>query len=277
MLKKLKCANKYLDLRLNQVMGILNVTPDSFSDGGSFNTIDKALSHAQLMAKQGASVIDVGGESTRPGSQAVSLQQELDRVIPVIEKINQNLDVIISIDTSKAEVMQEAYHAGAGLINDVTALQGENSLAIAAKLNLPICLMHMQGLPRSMQSAPVYKNVVSDIVQFFSNRIEACIKSGINKDQIIIDPGFGFGKTVEHNLLLLKNLSVFKKIDLPILIGLSRKSLLQHITQCPVDERLAGSISLAVIAALNGGTIFRVHDVKETVEALKVVAAVSSC
>jgi len=277
MLKKLKCANKYLDLRLNQVMGILNVTPDSFSDGGSFNTIDKALSHAQLMAKQGASVIDVGGESTRPGSQAVSLQQELDRVIPVIEKINQNLDVIISIDTSKAEVMQEAYHAGAGLINDVTALQGENSLAIAAKLNLPICLMHMQGLPRSMQSAPVYKNVVSDIVQFFSNRIEACIKSGINKDQIIIDPGFGFGKTVEHNLLLLKNLSVFKQIDLPILIGLSRKSLLQHITQCPVDERLAGSISLAVIAALNGGTIFRVHDVKETVEALKVVAAVSSC
>jgi len=277
MLKKLKCANKYLDLRLNQVMGILNVTPDSFSDGGSFNTIDKALSHAQLMAEQGASVIDVGGESTRPGSQAVSLQQELDRVIPVIEKINQNLDVIISIDTSKAEVMQEAYHAGAGLINDVTALQGENSLAIAAKLNLPICLMHMQGLPRSMQSAPVYKNVVDDIVQFFNNRIEACIESGINKDQIIIDPGFGFGKTVEHNLLLLKNLSVFKKIDLPILIGLSRKSLLQHITQCPVDERLAGSISLAVIAALNGGTIFRVHDVKETVEALKVVAAVSSC
>jgi len=277
MLKKLKCASKHLDLTKNQVMGILNVTPDSFSDGGSFNTIDKAFLHAQLMRAQGASIIDVGGESTRPGSDSVSLQHELDRVIPVIEKINQELDVIISIDTSKAEVMQEAYNAGAGLINDVTALQGDNSLAVAAKLNLPICLMHMQGLPRSMQSSPEYKNVVDDVLDFFNSRIESCLQYGIDKDQLIIDPGFGFGKTVEHNLKLLKELSVFKQLDLPILIGLSRKSLLQYITQCSVDERLAGSISLAVIAALNGGNIFRVHDVKETVDALNVVQAISSC
>jgi dihydropteroate synthase len=277
MLKKLKCANRYLDLTQNQVMGILNVTPDSFSDGGSFNTINKALSHAQLMCEQGASIIDVGGESTRPGSLSVSIQQELDRVIPVIEKINQQLDVIISIDTSKAEIMQEAHNAGAGLINDVTALQGENSLTMAAELNLPICLMHMQGLPRSMQAAPVYENIVDDLVQFFNQRIEVCGQYGIKKDQLIIDPGFGFGKTLEHNLLLLKKISVFKQLDLPILIGLSRKSLLQHVTQRPVNERLAGSISLAVIAALNGGTIFRVHDVKETIDALKVVEAVSSC
>lgn len=277
MLKKLKCANRYLDLTHNPVMGILNVTPDSFSDGGSFNSIDKAISQAQLMYDQGASIIDVGGESTRPGSQAVSLQQELDRVVPIIEKIHKELDIIISIDSSKAEVMQAAFNAGAGLINDVTALQGKNSLATAAKLDLPICIMHMQGLPRSMQSSPVYHNVVDDVLNFFHERIETCIAYGINKDQLIIDPGFGFGKTVNHNLLLLKQLSSFNLFELPILVGLSRKSLLQHVTECPVNERLAGSISLAVIAALNGGTIFRVHDVKETVDALKVVEAVSCC
>lgn len=277
MLNKLKCANKYLDLTQPQIMGILNVTPDSFSDGGSFNTVDKALARARIMLSQGAGIIDVGGESTRPGSQSISLQHELDRVIPVIEKIHQELGVIISIDTSKAEVMQEAANAGVGLINDVTALASEKSLQMAGKLNLPICLMHMQGFPRSMQSSPDYKNVVNEILQFFNKRIKTCLQYGISKNQLIIDPGFGFGKTVQHNLQLLKNLSDFKLLELPILIGLSRKSLLQHITDRTVENRLAGSVSMAVIAALNGGTIFRVHDVKETVDALKVVQAVSSC
>ncbi|MFK5895097.1 MAG: dihydropteroate synthase [Pseudomonadota bacterium] len=277
MLKNIDCFGRQLDLSRPQVMGILNVTPDSFSDGGNFNTHDKALSHARDMFNQGASIIDVGGESTRPGSENISLQQELDRVIPVIEKINQQLDVIISIDTSKAQVMQEAKSAGAGFINDVTALQGEGSLQMAAKLGLPICLMHMQGSPDSMQNSPGYNNVIGDVLHFFNNRIEACIQSSIRKDQLIIDPGFGFGKTLQHNLQLLNCLSEFKTIDLPILIGLSRKSLLQHITGRVVEDRLAGSLSLAVIAALNGGTIFRVHDVKETVDALNVVQAISTC
>ncbi len=276
MLKKLKCANKYLYLSHPQVMGILNVTPDSFFDGGSFNTLDKALSHARLMQNQGASIIDVGGESTRPGAHSVSLQQELDRVIPVIEKIHQQLDIIISIDTSKAVVMQEAKNAGAGIINDVMALQGEGSLQMAAMLDLPICLMHMQGSPRSMQTSPNYDNVVDDVLNFFNKQITSCLQQGIKKDQLIIDPGFGFGKTVQHNIQLLKNLSDFKSIELPILIGLSRKSLLQQITHRAVNDRMAGSLSLVVIAALNGGTIFRVHDVKETVDALKVVTAVIS-
>jgi dihydropteroate synthase len=276
MLNKLKCAAKQLNITQPQVMGILNVTPDSFSDGGQFNSIERALLQAQLMVNQGASIIDVGGESTRPGAERVSLQQELDRVIPVIEKINQELDVIISIDTSKAQVMQEANNAGATFINDVTALQGEGSLQMAKKLGLPICLMHMQGSPDNMQLSPDYKNVVDEVLLFFTKRIEVCLQNGINKDQLIIDPGFGFGKTVQHNLQLLKYLSKFKTLGLPILIGLSRKSLLQQITQRSVEDRLAGSLSLAVIAALNGGTIFRVHDVKETVDALKVVQAVST-
>ncbi|MFK5986166.1 MAG: dihydropteroate synthase [Pseudomonadota bacterium] len=277
MLKNIYCADKELDLTHPQVMGILNVTPDSFADGGQYNTQNKAFLHAQLMVQQGASIIDVGGESTRPGAKSVSVQQELDRVIPIIEKIRQQLDVIISIDSSKATVMREAKNAGAGLINDVTALQGEGALVMAAKLGLPVCLMHMQGSPRSMQHAPDYTNVVDDVYDFFKNRINLCLQHGISKGNLIIDPGFGFGKTVQHNLQLLKNLSHFLSLELPLLIGLSRKSLLQHLTDCSVENRLAGSLSLAVIACMNGGTIFRVHDVKETIEALKVVQAVRTC
>ncbi len=276
MKNNLNCAGKLLDLSAFQVMGILNVTPDSFSDGGQFNHIDKALLHAEKMLKNGATIIDVGGESTRPGAKSVPLQEELDRVIPIIEKINQQLDVVISIDTSKPQVMLEAKNAGAGLINDVTALQEDGAMHMASQLDLPICLMHMKGTPRSMQQSPIYKNVVDDVLDFFKQRVDLCVKKGIERNQLIIDPGFGFGKTVEHNLQLLDGLTHFKTLGLPILIGLSRKSLLQQITQQSVENRLAGSLSLAVIASLNGGTIFRVHDVRETVDALNVVQALTA-
>jgi dihydropteroate synthase len=270
-INKLNCGGRFLDLNTPQVMGILNVTPDSFSDGGSFNSLEKAFTQAELMLDQGASIVDIGGESTRPGSKGVSTQQELDRVIPIIEKIYKRLDVIISIDTSKAEVMREAKLAGAGLINDVLALQGEGSLSVASTLDLPICLMHMQGAPRTMQSSPQYADIITDLLHFFDKRVKLCRQAGIKKDQLLIDPGFGFGKTLEHNMHLLKSLSRFLSLDMPVLVGLSRKSLLKQLTNRDVDDRLAGSISLAVIAAQNGAKIFRVHDVKETVDALRVV------
>jgi dihydropteroate synthase len=274
MINKLNCGGRVLNLNTPQVMGILNVTPDSFSDGGSFNTLEKAFSQAKLMQDQGASILDIGGESTRPGSKGVSVQEELDRVIPVIERINQQLDIIVSIDTSKAEVMREAKLAGAGLINDVMALQGEGALHMASTLDIPICLMHMQGAPRTMQSSPQYSNVIIDLLQFFEKRVKLCLHAGISKDHLVIDPGFGFGKTLEHNLQLLNSLAKFLSLDLPLLVGLSRKSLLKQLTDRDVNERTAGSLSLAVIAAINGAKIFRVHDVKETIDALKVVDAI---
>lgn len=264
-----------LDLNQQQIMGILNVTPDSFSDGGQFNTLDKAFLHAQCMVNEGADIIDVGGESTRPGAKIVTLQQELDRVIPVIEKIKNNLDVTVSIDSSKAKVMQEAKNAGAGLINDVNALQSEGALQMAYELNLPVCLMHKQGTPANMQDSPVYQDVVTEVIDFFKKRIDDCVEQGIKRNNLIIDPGFGFGKTLQHNLTLLKYLSLFEVFGLPILIGLSRKSLLQPITQRTTENRLAGSLALTVISALNGGTIFRVHDVKETLDVLKIVEAIN--
>jgi len=272
--KQINCGGKILDLRRPQVMGILNVTPDSFSDGGQFVKPEKALEQARQMVRDGAAIIDVGGESTRPGAKAVSLNQELDRVIPIIEAISNELDTIISIDTSKADVMQEAHKAGAGLINDVRALQEENALQVAYQTGLPVCLMHMQGMPRSMQNNPIYENVCEEVTLFLQDRMEACIKKGMAKSNIILDPGFGFGKTLQHNLTLLAHISELKGLGAPILIGLSRKSLLQTITNKPVKERLSGSIALAVIGALNGGTIFRVHDVDQTLDALKVVNAI---
>ena len=259
-----------------KVMGILNVTPDSFSDGGRFSRLDDALAQARLMLSQGASILDVGGESTRPGAQAVTEQQELDRVIPVIEKIHAELDVVISIDTSKSKVMSEAVTAGASLINDVMALQAEEALVTAAKLDVPVCLMHMQGEPRTMQSAPQYENVVQDVYLFLSQRRDAAINAGISADKIILDPGFGFGKQLQHNQLLMKHLTEFKKLDAPILVGVSRKSMIGEMLNVEVDQRVFASVSMATLAMWMGASIIRAHDIEPTVQALTIVNAIQN-
>ncbi len=260
-----------------QVMGILNVTPDSFSDGGSFNSTDLALSQALQMIKEGASIIDVGGESTRPGAADVSLQEELDRVVPVIEIIKNEVDIQVSADTSKAGVMREALVAGADMINDVRALQEPNTLTVCAEMNATVCLMHMQGQPRSMQVKPKYGDVVEEVANFFEQRIQTCVKAGIDKDRIILDPGFGFGKNLQHNLQLLAKLDNFSSFGLPILVGISRKRMIgELLDDADVSDRLFGSLSAAVIATMKGSAIIRVHDVKETVEAIKVVNGVQS-
>jgi dihydropteroate synthase len=259
------------------VMGILNVTPDSFSDGGAFSTLELACRQADAMVAQGAKIIDVGGESTRPGADEVSLQDELARVIPAIEYIVNRHQVWISIDTSKPEVMQAAVAAGAHMINDVRALQAPGALAMAAKLQVPVCLMHMQGEPRSMQASPHYEDVVADILAFFERRIAACIKAGLARELLLFDPGFGFGKTLEHNYRLLAGLQTFETLKLPLLIGLSRKSMIGNLLGRPTDERLAGSLAGAVLAAERGAHILRVHDVAETVDAVKVLQAMRDC
>ncbi|QDP01573.1 dihydropteroate synthase [Thalassotalea sp. PS06] len=265
--------NQILDLSVPRIMGILNVTPDSFSDGGKFTSLDIALEQAEQMIKDGASIIDIGGESTRPGAAEVSLQDELDRVIPVIEAIKQRFDTLVSIDTSKAQVMEVAVANGADLINDVRALQNTGCVQVAAKAQIPVCLMHMQGLPRTMQDNPQYDDVVEDVKQFFVERIAACEQAGIERNNIILDPGFGFGKTLEQNYQLLANQKQLLDLGLPILAGISRKSMIGHLLNREVEERLAGSLSAAVIAAINGAGIIRVHDVKETVDAIKVLNA----
>ena len=258
------------------VMGILNATPDSFSDGGQFDIAEHAFKHAQKMIAEGVDIIDIGGESTRPGAKPVSFEHELQRVIPVIEVIRSQSDIAISIDTSKVEVMQAAVKAGADMINDVNALRAEGAVDTCAQLDVPVCLMHMQGEPRVMQKEPHYKNVVEDIKQFLQQRVEACVQAGVKKDHIILDPGFGFGKTLNHNLSLLKHLDEFSELDLPLLIGVSRKSMLGTILNAEVDDRLFGSVAAAVLAHTQGAKIFRVHDVKPTVDALKVCQAVSN-
>jgi dihydropteroate synthase len=269
------CAGMQLDLSRPKVMGILNVTPDSFSDGGDFISPDSAILHAEQMLLQGADIIDIGGESTRPGAVAVSEQEELDRVVPIIEAIKQRLSVVVSIDTNKPVVMQEAVKAGAGLINDVMALQAPGAIETASRLKVPVCLMHMQGEPRTMQRNPEYADVVADIMAFFQQRIDECVAGGISKERLLLDPGFGFGKTLGHNLSLLKRLGEFLRIGQPLLIGISRKSMIGAILHdAPVDDRLYGSLAAAVLAAEQGAAILRVHDVKPTVDALKVVAAV---
>ena len=278
--KFLQCADQQLNLDFPVVMGILNITPDSFSDGGLFNNIDNALCQAEKMVSDGAKIIDVGGESTRPGAKSVSDSEELDRVIPIIEKLHQELDVVVSIDTSKALVMTEAARAGAGFINDVMALQGDGALKAAQETGLPVCLMHMKGEPRTMQANPAYKDVVTEVKDFLLHRIEQCLKQGIRKEQLIIDPGFGFGKTLAHNISLFKHLSEFEKLGFPVLLGASRKTIIGQITGKEVDDRLAGSIALAAMAALkmislNGAAIIRVHDVAETVDAIKIVRALA--
>lgn len=260
-----------------RIMGILNVTPDSFSDGGLFVNKASALSYVRQMISEGADIIDVGGESTRPGATEVTLDEELQRVIPIIEMIREISDIAISIDSSKPDVMHEAIKAGASMINDVNALQTENALETAVALDVPVCLMHMQGLPRTMQHTPRYKNVVEEVKLFLQQRIAACSKAGLDKNNIIIDPGFGFGKTLEHNLSLFKHLDTFLDLEVPLLVGVSRKSMIGAVLDdAPADQRLHGSVALATLAAWMNASILRVHDVKATADALKLCQAVKN-
>ena len=256
------------------VMGVLNVTPDSFSDGGRHSTIDVALQRAEQMAEQGAAIIDVGGESTRPGARAVSEQEELDRVLPVIEAIRRAIDLPISIDTSKPGVMRAAVAAGASIINDVFALQADGALHAAVELQQPVCLMHMQGEPRTMQKEPQYEDVVAEVTQFLRERVAQCVQAGLGRELIIVDPGFGFGKRPAHNVELLAGLSRVTQIGVPVLVGLSRKSTLGKITGKDVSQLMPASIAAAVLAVQQGVRIVRAHDVAETVDALRVATAV---
>ncbi|HAS6250695.1 TPA: dihydropteroate synthase [Vibrio vulnificus] len=267
----LRSQKKSLDLSFPVVMGILNVTPDSFSDGGQFNALDAALAQAERMIAAGVSIIDIGGESTRPGAPEVSLEEELKRVIPAIQAIRQKHDVWISIDTSKAEVMKQAIEAGADLINDVRALLEPGALVVAAKAQVPICLMHMQGQPRSMQHNPSYQDVLKEVGEFLEERVAACEEAGIAKELLILDPGFGFGKTIEHNYHLLAHLEAFHQLGLPILAGMSRKSMVFKLLNKKPAECMVASVTCATIAAMKGAQIIRVHDVEETVEAMRVI------
>jgi len=257
-------------------MGILNVTPDSFSDGGRFDRLDDALRHAERMVAEGADILDIGGESTRPGAQAVSELEEIDRVVPVIEAIASRIDVPVSVDTSKAGVMQAAVKAGACMINDVNALRGEAALEVAASLDVPVCLMHMQGEPRTMQKDPRYDDVVTEVGDFLLRRAAACEAIGIPHAKIVLDPGFGFGKTLAHNLSLLRELPALVEHGYPVLVGISRKSMLGMITGREVGERLAGSLAVALLALQGGAAILRVHDVAETLDVVKIWQAVSA-
>lgn len=256
------------------VMGVLNVTPDSFSDGGRFADRDAAVRHAEAMANAGAALIDIGGESTRPGADAVTEQQELDRVIPVVEAICSRIDLPISIDTSKPGVMRAAAAAGAALINDVRALREPGALEAAAATGVPVCLMHMQGQPRTMQVNPHYEDVTVEVASFLQERLAACADAGIGRERLLLDPGFGFGKTLRHNVELLANLRQLAAIGPPLLVGLSRKSSLGALTGRELDERLPASLAAAVVAVMHGASIVRAHDVAETVDAIKTAAAV---
>ncbi|WP_353571267.1 dihydropteroate synthase [Candidatus Albibeggiatoa sp. nov. BB20] len=256
------------------VMGILNVTPDSFSDGGQFQQQDTALYHAEQMLQQGADIIDVGGESTRPDAQPISVQQELDRVIPIIKAIKQALPVKISIDTHKAEVMHAAVKAGADMINDVAALRHEHSLQVAAEANVTVCLMHMQGEPQTMQHNPQYNDVIAEVKQFLLQRVAACLNQGIAAQNIWIDMGFGFGKTLEHNLQLMNQLEQFTQLDYPVLVGISRKSMIGKVLDQPVEQRLHGGLGLTALAISKGAKIIRTHDVAATKNIVKMIQAV---
>jgi dihydropteroate synthase len=270
----LNCAGRYLNLERPAIMGVLNVTPDSFSDGGRYPDARRASRRAAEMVEEGADLIDIGGESTRPGAPSVSVQEELDRVLPVLEFAVRELPVPVSVDTSKPAVMHEALRSGAGMINDVRALQSAGALEVVAPSEAAVCLMHMQGEPGTMQDAPHYHDVLAEVYQFLENRLQACLAAGIARERIVLDPGFGFGKTLAHNLLLLKKLDVFQTLGAPLLVGLSRKSMLGRLLDVPVGERLIGSVSAAVIAAWQGARIIRVHDVKATAQALRICCAV---
>jgi dihydropteroate synthase len=274
------CGNFQLDLTTPRVMGIVNVTPDSFSDGGKFTATNLAIEHALKLAEEGADILDIGGESTRPNATPVSLQEELDRVIPVIEalvkqlKQDKQVNIPISIDTYKPQVMQAAIAAGASMVNDVRALQEDGALEIVAKTNVGICLMHMRGTPRTMQQNPHYADVVNDVKAFLAARLQASVHAGVATSRILLDPGFGFGKTREHNILLLQNLQSFATLGQPLLVGLSRKSVLGQVTGNDINARLYASIAASVLSAMKGAKMLRVHDVRATVEALKFVQAV---
>lgn len=265
-----------LDLSHPHVMGILNVTPDSFSDGGAHNTLIEAVKHANLMINAGATIIDVGGESTRPGAREVSVDEELSRVVPVVEALAQRFEVWISVDTSKPEVIREIARVGAHLINDIRSLTEPGALEAAAETGLPVCLMHMQGDPKTMQDAPKYADIITDVMRFFIDNIARCEQAGIAKEKLLLDPGFGFGKNLSHNYELLARLSEFHQFELPLLVGMSRKSMIGQLLNVGPSERLSGSLACAVIAAMQGAHIIRVHDVKETVEAMRVVEATLS-
>jgi len=255
------------------VMGILNVTPDSFSDGGRYLRVDRAVGHAMQMIAEGADIIDIGGESTRPGSHPVSADEEIERVVAVIEALRRKTSIVISVDTSKPEVMRAAANAGASIVNDVRALQLAGAIEVATELGLPVCLMHMQGEPESMQVNPGYTDVVTEVLQFLLLRAERCMAAGIEREQIIIDPGFGFGKTLQHNLSLLAGLHRFVATGFPVLVGLSRKSMVRALADSPGSDLAAGSVTLALYAARHGAHIVRVHDVRQTVEALRIQSA----
>jgi dihydropteroate synthase len=269
----LRCGDKTLDLSRPIVMGVLNVTPDSFSDGGRFLPVEAAVAHGLRLVEEGAAIIDIGGESTRPGAAPVSVEEELRRVLPVVERLRQATQAVISVDTSKPEVIREAAAAGAGLINDVRALTEPGALEAAAASGSAICVMHMQGDPRTMQRAPSYVDVVKEVKAFLDERVQRCRAAGVSSDRIMVDPGFGFGKNLEHNLELLRRLRDLQG-EWPLLVGLSRKSMVGTLTGRSAGERVHGSVALAVIASINGARIVRAHDVAATVDALKMVAAV---
>ncbi len=265
------CAKFKIDLSHTRVMGIVNVTPDSFSDGGQFSKKALAIQHGLQLTQEGADFLDIGGESTRPNAAPVALQEELDRVIPVIEALASQVDIPVSIDTYKPQVMQAAINAGASIVNDVRALQEPGAIDVVANVDVGVCLMHMQGMPQNMQDNPLYKNVLTEVTLFLTERLSQCIQAGIDAERIVLDPGFGFGKTRAHNISLIKQLHVFESLGRPLLVGLSRKSVLGQVTGSDIDARLYASIAASVISALKGAKILRVHDVAATVEALKIV------
>lgn len=271
---RLPCGSRFLDLSRPQVMGILNVTPDSFSDGGRFNRLDEALRHAAAMTAAGATLIDVGGESTRPGALPVSEAEELERVVPVVERIARELDVVVSVDTSTAAVMREAAAAGAGLLNDVRSLQRPGALQAAAQSGLPVCLMHMRGEPGTMQDDPSYADIHAEVHDFLLERMAVCEAAGITRERIVLDPGFGFAKTLEHNLRLFQQLQRLHVLGRPLLVGVSRKSMIGKVLDREVDQRLPGSLALAALAVAKGAQIIRAHDVAETVDVVRMIAAV---
>jgi dihydropteroate synthase len=276
--RTLECAGRLLDLSTPLIMGVLNITPDSFSDGGRFYRdgrlfLDPLKRTAAAMASAGAAILDVGGESTRPGAEPVGEQEELDRVVPVVAAVAAECDLVISVDTSSPRVMREAAASGAGMLNDVRALTRPGALEAAAELGLPACLMHMQGSPATMQKAPQYGDVVAEVRAFLAARLDACRAVGMAPGRVLVDPGFGFGKSVEHNLTLLARLEEFRDLGAPLLVGLSRKSLIAKLTGRDVDERLPGSLALAMLAAQRGAAILRVHDVAETADVLRILEA----
>ncbi|MGO4320798.1 dihydropteroate synthase [Pseudomonas sp. KB_12] len=273
---RLPCGNRVLDLAHAHVMGILNVTPDSFSDGGRFSQLDAALRHAEAMVAAGATLIDVGGESTRPGARAVSPTEELERVAPIVERIHRELDVIISVDTSTPAVMRETARLGAGLINDVRSLRRDGALDAAAATGLPVCLMHMLGEPGTMQNDPHYDDVTREVGEFLVERLDRCVAAGIPVERIILDPGFGFAKTLAHNLSLFKHMEALHALGRPLLVGVSRKSMIGNALGRPVGERLYGGLALAALALAKGARILRVHDVAETMDVVRMIAAVDS-